>query len=906
MVVDFVLLLIILAVCAALVLIFQLFKQVKSRVRLRIGRKKGVLEEKAFLQFTSGSDGQNSGAEVRLLSDPDELPIGEVLVKDNKGWAYIPKQLGVSLSGKPDYQKCGFVDESGYIYKYVGKNFEPVRIGFLACPSAPNVPTIHGDSSMMGYRKVLNAYLGDPLPEGPASEEAKPAEEKKDEKTDEENRSFESSEAMAVDGETIEAENPVVEAEDTSSELLEIVERLKSGMVKVEGGSFKMGINPAENKKPDYRILPDEAPAHMVTLDNFYIGKYQVTIGEWNAVMGDIAPLTGNKDFPAVGIGWDLCSQFIERINLASGLEFSLPTEAQWEYAAKGGKYTQNKIYAGSDIFSDVGWNTVKVPVGKKKANELGICDMCGLSQEWCQDWYAPYGAEELFNPVVGDDSASGEGKRVLRGGNATVTGRKFEMPDYASDDCGFRLVCKVPAVDVPGLGFREAPVLVGTAIKKGWGNAKSGCPITDEARGGVFTLFHFLHGKSDYEEFSASAPYGWMDSALPAAVVYIVIYLSMYLVNSGILGFPMYDYDKIFLSHLVLVGFYFIVWAVVRFIKIDSIEGGYSIKPQLDMIDKSLGHRAVDIIAILLCLFCLIDIDLIPIAWVIVLGIGLNMLNKEARLQWNVVNPLSAAESGYEDDLDEETGLMLPPHSFDERKTVLKDYSWFLTPFVTEEEVKADVSVPFVAGDVEDMRSVNPFFLESPDMSPGRMKTYVESMIKKLKADKRSTQHLRYLVQWIGIRADRFGLGEMDRLQFYLNFVQSPNISFREDDKSLSIKKPLRYVRYPEETLYDKEGDSDCKCLLLLSFFNAMGYDTLFLISQDSRTAVAVSPKTGQWKEFIAEDQRESVCIERHGKTYLYCSVEDGRRIGECEDGMTVEKYQLIIESDYSDEDSE
>ena len=204
-----------------------------------------------------------------------------------------------------------------------------------------------------------------------------------------------------------------------------VLEKLIANMVWVEGGSFMMGDDNGED---------DEKPAHEVTLSDYYIGKYEVTQAEWEAVMGEKPTADGAKwtseyglgsNYPAYNISWNDCDAFIRKLNELTGMKFKLPTEAQWEYAARGGKSSRGDRYSGTtDNLGAVAWywdNSGKQgiythPVGGKQANELGLYDMIGNVCEWCSDRYgiSYYSSSPQTDPT-GPSSGS---YRVLRGGS--------------------------------------------------------------------------------------------------------------------------------------------------------------------------------------------------------------------------------------------------------------------------------------------------------------------------------------------------------------------------------------------------------------------------------------------------------------------------------------------------------
>ena len=226
-------------------------------------------------------------------------------------------------------------------------------------------------------------------------------------------------------------------------------------MVALEGGTFTMGVDSAT---VDMGLAnADEMPAHEVTLSPYSIGQTEVTQELWYAVMGTYpSGFTGNMQRPVEQVSWDECQQFITRLNAITGKTFRLPTEAEWEYAARGGVKAQGMTYAGSDNLDEVAWyynNSYAVgtgsadygthAVGSKHGNELGLYDMTGNVFEWCSDWYGPYNEEAQVNPT-GPESGV---RRVTRGGGwfslpteSRVTFRNYEAPGSRNYSLGFRL----------------------------------------------------------------------------------------------------------------------------------------------------------------------------------------------------------------------------------------------------------------------------------------------------------------------------------------------------------------------------------------------------------------------------------------------------------------------------------
>lgn len=211
-------------------------------------------------------------------------------------------------------------------------------------------------------------------------------------------------------------------------------------MIFVEGGTFMMGSTDGKE---------NEKPVHEVTLNDFYIGKYLVTQAQWREVMGtNPSHFKGCDDCPVESVSWDDAQAFIKKLNAKNGKNYRLPTEAEWEYAACGGKQSMGYQYAGSNNLDEVGWygsnsGSKTHPVGQKKPNELGIHDMSGNVWEWCADWYDAYPPKPQTNPT---GPAKGD-LRVLRGGSwslidnyCRVAIRLRSDPNYRYYDDGFRL----------------------------------------------------------------------------------------------------------------------------------------------------------------------------------------------------------------------------------------------------------------------------------------------------------------------------------------------------------------------------------------------------------------------------------------------------------------------------------
>ena len=215
-------------------------------------------------------------------------------------------------------------------------------------------------------------------------------------------------------------------------------------MVRVEGGTFRMGAT-SEQEDDAYS---DEKPVHSVILSSYYIGKTEVTQALWQAVMGSNPSNFKGADLPVECVSWNDCQEFIQKLNSLTGRNFRLPTEAEWEFACRGGNNSCGYKYSGSNNLGSVAWYDENSGgqthrVATKAPNELGIYDMSGNVGEWCSDWYADYTSYSQTDPT-GPQSGS---YRVRRGGGwGSYAGhcrsslRNFSTPAHRPSNFGLRL----------------------------------------------------------------------------------------------------------------------------------------------------------------------------------------------------------------------------------------------------------------------------------------------------------------------------------------------------------------------------------------------------------------------------------------------------------------------------------
>lgn len=216
-------------------------------------------------------------------------------------------------------------------------------------------------------------------------------------------------------------------------------------MVYVSGGDFNMGCTSEQGDK----CFDDEKPSQKVKVSSFYIGKYEVTQAQWQEVMGDNPSSYGVcLECPVEWVSYYDVEKFLIKLNQKTGKKYRLPTEAEWEYAARGGNESKGYKYSGTNSIDKMQISNGKIifktyPVGQKKPNELGIYDMSGNVWEWCSDWFGEYSGNSLNNPKGPNSGVFG----VARGGCSydsswcRISQRSSRKPEKRFIDTGLRVV---------------------------------------------------------------------------------------------------------------------------------------------------------------------------------------------------------------------------------------------------------------------------------------------------------------------------------------------------------------------------------------------------------------------------------------------------------------------------------
>lgn len=236
-------------------------------------------------------------------------------------------------------------------------------------------------------------------------------------------------------------------------------------MQRVESGVFVMGGTREQHREN----IASDLPAHTVSLDAYYIASTEVTQALWQAVMHEwyVSDEWHTPNHPITDVNWYDCQNFVKRLDSITGMPFRLPTEAEWEFAARGGNKSKGFRYAGGNVVDSVSWGLNNAgfrthSVGCRKANELGLHDMTGNVSEWCSDWYGRYYLGTEPNPKGAMEGTL----KVVRGGsfdncedNSYLSRREYYNPEQTMNYCGLRLALTLP--DEPTLQPIEEPAMV-------------------------------------------------------------------------------------------------------------------------------------------------------------------------------------------------------------------------------------------------------------------------------------------------------------------------------------------------------------------------------------------------------------------------------------------------------------
>jgi len=422
--------------------------------------------------------------------------------------------------------------------------------------------------------------------------------------------------------------------------------------------------------------------------------------------------------------------------------------------------------------------------------------------------------------------------------------------------------------------------------------------PIPAEARACAFALFFNSYNKKKYSEFYRNHPYGWRDTALLTTLVYSLLFLVAYSVSVCLMGRSLLGEN--IQSVLILIAFYYILWIFIRKIKILAIENSSSFQPKLDLLNKSLGQSAADILIVILSVIAIAftlfyyDYDFLPLIWSIGFGAAINFSMKKNRQNWKVLSTFQ------EEDEESEEGVKLPDGD------ISRTYEWELDSlnFNKENRPHGSLTLYFSADEMSDIRKTNPFFAQRSERS---YKEYILEMFQFMKSHPSFMARSMYIKDYIlNAAKTHYIQNELDIIQFTLDFVQEPNIKFSLNRDSKSIDQFQDYIRFPDETLYDKEGDCNSKSLLAAILLHLMGHNVLYVFSRrQQHAAIGIELTAEMMDRCVNADALE--IVDYNGKRYIFCETTgDTFKVGQTMSGMSLDDFEDKVELPFKDSEDE
>ena len=412
------------------------------------------------------------------------------------------------------------------------------------------------------------------------------------------------------------------------------------------------------------------------------------------------------------------------------------------------------------------------------------------------------------------------------------------------------------------------------------------------EARACAFAALSSNIQRGRYSEYFKNQPYGWKDTALLSSLVFSVLFFVLYFIYRVVLKQPLFGDD--YYAAIILIAFYHILWVLIRLIKIDCIENSNSFQKTLDLFNKNLGVKGSNIAIIILGLIAMsfsfggIIFDFVPLLWAIIFGVVVNMMLNGANKRWIIHTSFNEKDEDTESDEE----VINPPGD------ISRTYEWELDKTYSTQQLHGSVTLYFTAQEIADMRQCNPFFAQRKDK---RDKEYIMEMFQFLNEHKNFLARIRYVAHYITETIKQNNLTPIDKIQFTLDFVQEPNISFVANRESRAVNNYEYYIRYPDETLYDKEGDSNSKSLLAAALLHTMGYNVMYLASRKhNHSAIGIEIDARDIANGWYGNHIDDMLVTENGKQYIYCETTGDRfRIGRSISGMTVGDFEdkLILE---------
>lgn len=424
---------------------------------------------------------------------------------------------------------------------------------------------------------------------------------------------------------------------------------------------------------------------------------------------------------------------------------------------------------------------------------------------------------------------------------------------------------------------------------------------LSPESRAAAYAVFYGLYNKRNYTEYYRNKPYGWKDTALLAAFIYSVVFIVWYLIAKFVLNVRFIGYH--FWAVPTVTGLYYPLWAIVRMIKIDMLENSRSVQARLDLFNKTLSQGFFDklilICATITAAFTLTfyRFDFLPLVWVVTFGVTTNMMLRGNRERWRI-DTTNADDGNNPEWMDNKEEVKNPEGD------ISRAYAWVLEKnYADPNNLHGNLMLYFTEARLKELRHINPFYAQRKEKSS---KEYILEMFHRLKEHGDLTARTRYIASYITRTTSEIdNIDPLTKIQFTLDFVQEPNIAFAINEDCKEIDMFPEYIRWPEETLYDKTGDCNSKALLAAILFYHMGYNTLYMYSRVQQHAAVGVELDPEWattadgeERTIGEKPISQLTIPYNGKRYLFCEITmDGFSIGGLLEGMSYEDFEESVE---------
>ena len=907
----------VLSIISSAIGLFALIRSLKSRAWIKTAPKKQqsknkknfIPVEKKYIGFLDYQDGPES-AVVHLAGAGNCHPIGKVFLHEGKGMVHVLATPLEESGEEPHYIPCGFINvEDAFIYEQRSEKDLPKKIGYLARPSDPNTPTIKGEFCFSFkfpfIKKKLNAYWG--LPEVPKkAEDTKTEPDNTNSQDDSNNNAVEQTDASSQEQtdnsnsqQTEDTENQTNQnTQETPEEANTSTENQEEQTDNVNPTNTDSDTENTDQKEQDSNESATNNETNEEKINSFvqnrpllaHPNNGYLVLGRMVTNDEPIQPEKNSKtdeenvnaekdqetddknteveDTNNVVESTDDIQQQDE--NLQDNIEDSdqATEQATETEQIEETEQSENSEPETEDLPLE---DTPAVPTNETTQEESAQEDAKEETKEETKEERKKREKEEKEKEKAEQEALKKEQAEIKKREKAALEKAKKEKEKKVAAEC-----------ESEGWPFD-------------WPFRKSELSAVARACGyGVF--YNETKKTKNYSEYYNRHSYGWLDTALLSSLVYTIIFTCIYVVNTGLLKLPLLGNDLYAVVALII--FYFILWVLIRFLKIEAIETSNTVQPKLDLLNKSLGLKYVDISILIFSAVGIYftyeyyDYDFIPLIFAIAAGITLNMFVPNVKTPWSIQSTLR------DETLDPEYEKPEIPEN--PEGDIARTYDWELDS-ENNTKLHGNLTLYFDQEYITDVRQFNPFYNQRMDKP---YKDYVMDMFKFMKEhDRTFMARVEYIAYYIKTLAAKNNLCMKDTLQFVLDFVQEPNIKFTSDINSKFINYNPNYVRFPDETLFDKEGDSDCKAFLAATILHCMSYRVVFLTSKKHKHAALGIEYTGE--EWMGKAATNKNIFIHEGHKYLFCeTTSDGFRLGGLIDGMTLDDFESRVELTYEEDE--